>query len=754
MSAQSPSGSSDEYLNEQFINCLNIQNNVLHSLTQYSQIIRFQLGDIKSNVESLANRVVTIQQQQQQLNQQQLQQSYFTPPIQIYMPPPITNPSLFFQPPFPSSTFTNRSDLSPPSQFPFSINTNELPSRSAPFVFDVINSSVTIHPSNEDDEEYESYEPSVIYKPIVHLSPVETRTGEEDEDILFCERAKLYRFDMSTNEMKERGIGEMKILQHKQTHLCRVLMRREQVLKVCANHRITSQMELKEHNGKENAYIWSAVDYSDGTAKHETLCVRFKTDDQAKRFVKIFNEAKSINGKQTVDFLSIDKMRLSDEDVTIISEVKPTKEQIDRAKHLQLPSTFYLYENKEPCEGCRGCKEDSPSILSNEVQFEDPLTPYQTAALLEQLRNLPSGFFPNSSLPTLMSLVPTWFPESPDSFPTLNMPSPPRDRRMIIKPPPTTSSSPHSIHEQISSGIEEVAVVQTHQKKSRNFSGNIMQSYSLDNFASQLTKNIIEQVKQELVQQSEIVTTKEDTTLKSHSNNNNPSIFTDSSSSILENLVPVKSVSAGFSFANFDLSTKASTNTFQFSSSNPSTTTNTTPLFTFGNVPKVSFAQIAQQSSNNQWTSQDSDQRVFSGERTLLFDTQAKEDQDDDNDNDAYESYEPSVTYKPIVHLSPVETRTGEEDEDILFCERAKLYRFDMSTNEMKERGIGEMKILQHKQTHLCRVLMRREQVLKVCANHRITSQMELKEHNGKENAYIWSAVDYSDGTAKRETLL
>ena len=88
----------------------------------------------------------------------------------------------------------------------------------------------------------------------------------------------------------------MKILQHRSTHMCRVVMRREQVLKVCANHRITSEMELKEHQGKENAYVWSAMDCADGVAKRETLCIRFKTKDQAKRFFDQFNEAKQING--------------------------------------------------------------------------------------------------------------------------------------------------------------------------------------------------------------------------------------------------------------------------------------------------------------------------------------------------------------------------------------------------------------------------------------------------------------------------
>jgi hypothetical protein len=100
--------------------------------------------------------------------------------------------------------------------------------------------------------------------------------------------------------MKERGVGDMKILQHKTTNLCRILMRREHVLKLCANHQITSQMEIKPHQGTANTYIWSAMDFADGEAKHETLCIRFKSSDIAKKFVKQFNEAKqgNVNAQQ------------------------------------------------------------------------------------------------------------------------------------------------------------------------------------------------------------------------------------------------------------------------------------------------------------------------------------------------------------------------------------------------------------------------------------------------------------------------
>ena len=46
-------------------------------------------------------------------------------------------------------------------------------------------------------------------------------------------------------------------------------------------------------------------------------------------------------------------------DPIIIAEARPTPDQINRARRLQLPLTFYLYENKDPCPGCRGCQIDS-----------------------------------------------------------------------------------------------------------------------------------------------------------------------------------------------------------------------------------------------------------------------------------------------------------------------------------------------------------------------------------------------------------
>lgn len=100
-----------------------------------------------------------------------------------------------------------------------------------------------------------------------------------------------------------------------------------------------------------------------------------------------------------------------------------------------------------------------------------------------------------------------------------------------------------------------------------------------------------------------------------------------------------------------------------------------------------------------------------------------------------------SPTCSPI---SQVETKSGEEDEEILFKERTKLFRWDREISQWKERGVGDIKILFHPTKHSYRILMRREQVLRVCANHTITQSMELKPMNTSANALIWTATDYA----------
>jgi E3 SUMO-protein ligase RanBP2 len=70
----------------------------------------------------------------------------------------------------------------------------------------------------------------------------------------------------------------------------RLLLRREQVLKVACNHYISLEMSLQPLATSETAWCWFAVDYAEGEAKNEQLAVRFKTKDLACQFKEVFTK--------------------------------------------------------------------------------------------------------------------------------------------------------------------------------------------------------------------------------------------------------------------------------------------------------------------------------------------------------------------------------------------------------------------------------------------------------------------------------
>lgn len=49
-------------------------------------------------------------------------------------------------------------------------------------------------------------------------------------------KCKLYRFDNDSGEWKERGVGQVRLLQSQDNGKIRLLMRQEKTLKIRANH--------------------------------------------------------------------------------------------------------------------------------------------------------------------------------------------------------------------------------------------------------------------------------------------------------------------------------------------------------------------------------------------------------------------------------------------------------------------------------------------------------------------------------------
>uniref|UniRef100_H3CFP9 RAN binding protein 2 n=1 Tax=Tetraodon nigroviridis TaxID=99883 RepID=H3CFP9_TETNG len=412
----------------------------------------------------------------------------------------------------------------------------------------------------EDDGMYQTEEHDDIqFEPVVQMpDKVDLVTGEEDEEALYSQRVKLFRFDSSVSQWKERGVGILKILKNAANGRLRVLMRREQVLKVCANHWITTTMNLKPLAGSDKAWIWMANDFSDGDAKLEQLAAKFKSPELAEEFKLKFEDCQKL-------LLDI--------------PLQTPHKLVDSGRTAQL-----IQKAEEMKSGLKDLKlfltDDKTKIKDDDAQ-EDVDTSINASSVVLK-------------------------PQGETTGPTLEW-----DNYDLRKALDNTADS--SI------------------------------------YASPLA-----------------------------------------SSPLRKNLFRFGESTGGFNFS-----------------------------FQPGISPSKSPAKLNQS-------------RASAG-----TDDEQDTTQEDERDGQYFE---------PVVPLPDlVEVSTGEENEQVVFSHRAKLYRYDKEAAQWKERGIGDLKILQNYETKQVRLIMRRDQVLKICANHWITATMKLEPMTGSEKAWVWSAMDFAE---------
>lgn len=145
----------------------------------------------------------------------------------------------------------------------------------------------------EDDPEREA---DVSFKPIIQLDKVNVQTLEEQETVRFKMRAKLFRFDRETKEWKERGTGDVRFLQHKDSKKIRLVMRRDKTHKVCANHYIMPAMTLAPNVGSDRSWVYYVTaDISEGEPTEETFAIRFANSDNAGQFKEKFEVCQKEN---------------------------------------------------------------------------------------------------------------------------------------------------------------------------------------------------------------------------------------------------------------------------------------------------------------------------------------------------------------------------------------------------------------------------------------------------------------------------
>ena len=465
---------------------------------------------------------------------------------------------------------------------------------------------------------------NVHFEPIIPLpAEIQVVTGEEGLEVMFSERAKLYRFDVDSGQWKERGVGDVKLLRHPASGRGRVLMRREQIKKLCANHNITAGMELKPNVGSDRSWVWyTSADYADGEAKPEKLAIKFKTSKMALKFKKVFDDL--------IEPLSSEPS----------PEVAKTEEQKDPGCKLyqELMSTLAAAPGAWSCDVCYvdNKADDLTCVACNSVRpgAEVSYSPVKTG----------------EETSTNASVVES---EEPNTFQDLNK-----------------GAAPSSF---------------------------VFQSTGAKGLSSSQLFTIGRVDPNEDTADDEIDVSPSKT----------------SSPSKQGIIPPQKPLTPPSQSAQL---------TGPFGTGTPS-------KFTFSLVVSLG-SPVRKPISPISHVSPQSPESPVHG--------------DDDGPH-----------FEPLIPLpEKVECLTGEEGQEILFCERCKLFRYDSDTSQWKERGVGYIKILRNPSSGRHRVLMRRVQIFKLCANHMISVDMELKPFPKSDRAWLWTTLaDFSEEVAKAETL-
>jgi Ran-binding protein 1 len=159
---------------------------------------------------------------------------------------------------------------------------------------------------NEDDDNVDMVlaqpagESTATFEPVIQLDEVEVTTGEESEEMIYSQHCKLFVYGETmldagtgTKTWKERGIGNVSLMKHKESGKISVLMRQEQTMKIVINHIAHQDLHLEPNRGSDRSWVWMAFDFAEGELLETVFAVRFANSELATLFKETFEGAKA-----------------------------------------------------------------------------------------------------------------------------------------------------------------------------------------------------------------------------------------------------------------------------------------------------------------------------------------------------------------------------------------------------------------------------------------------------------------------------
>ncbi|EFP09421.1 CRE-NPP-9 protein [Caenorhabditis remanei] len=649
-------------------------------------------------------------------------------------------------------------------------------------------SPAVVPPGDDDDDKEEDYEPEGEFKPVIPLPDlIEVKTGEEEEQAVFTNRAKLYIFANETSEWKERGTGELKVLYNKEKKSWRVVMRREQVtiseetlpsnsvngseelcwniqvipckrtppqsndpmtdaialfifilqvLKVCANFPIVGSMSIQQMKSNEKAYTWFCEDFSEDEPAHVKLSARFANVDIATEFKTLFEKAVAEH-KSTG---------------TIHKEIKPAekktevkkeiKEEIEIPANKSAVNDFGDKFKQEPgsweCSVCYvRCKPDVDECACCGTSKDG-------SAKEKNIFSKPSLLQPNPGTPKVTfgfgASAPAKEPVAQTSQFGASLNGSPSTNNIIFGggTPKGTSIFGGGTTNTPTFSFNKPAAATNATTPSFNFNkptGSTSSPVPVSSAGNSLfggglskTDSPVATPSFSFSKSSETTATKPTFSFgKQATTASSPAVADDKKSSETPKNVFGSFASGGTTFASL-------------------ATSGTGSIFDTTNAQKAQQELASQKKTS-----------VF-GSKTNTPNTTVTSTSRNDDTEDATEEgdgeYEPEVDFKPVIPLPDlIEVKTGEEDEEVMFTARCKLYKYYSDLQENKERGLGDIKLLKSRDGKY-RIVMRREQVHKLCANFRIDKSIKLNPKPNLPNVLTFMCQDFSEDPSNADAAI
>ena len=466
-------------------------------------------------------------------------------------------------------------------------------------------------------------------------------------------------------------------------------MRREQVHKICLNIFLANDIEFKRKD--DQSWTFGANDFSEGEYELTSFAIRFKNKDICDEFKKSIEDA-------------------------LAEKFSESNDNSEIVKKLMLPENFFDFENIQDCSGCLGCKSDEYIYITDrnfELHGEENQLPLPLFSPSNIIRNKSRG----ASLDKKVSFKIA-------------------ERKKNDKVAQFFDGN--DVQEKCEKSKTDIYGIQKSEA-----TANIFAKFNQDNPPmTSSTTNVFDFNSQNLSGDNKVVFNNTNPSVFSSSLNTGTasSLSIDSKSSdqicIFGSKTNFGNAANGaniFGGGNKDNKLTAFTNTPMFganifgSINNTKISESKMTSNIFGSSSTFSFAEAAKELDKSSESKPSTDEPEFlknlnniggfaelaassntafnvqqNNESGQFFGLTVKDDffsknlnkqntstegeSQNDGENAHDDNYDPH--YEPLISLpDEIKVCTGEEDEEKMFGERAKLFRYDISTKEWKERG-------------------------------------------------------------------